>query len=69
VNQKDQFVFNNLVEKEAIPQDRFLMWNEEELSVNDIVKIHTKYFKKDKNVLGIQMKKRKRRKKYKGKKR
>jgi hypothetical protein len=66
--EKDQFVLNNLVEKGSYLRDRFMLYGEEELDVNDIVKIHTKYFRKEKSKLEIQLLKKKKRKKFKLKK-
>jgi hypothetical protein len=41
------------VEKEKILQDTFKLNNEEILSESDIVKLHTKYFKKIKKIEDI----------------
>jgi hypothetical protein len=65
---KNQFVEDYLEKKEKSSQDRFLVDNEEILGENDIVKIHSKYFRKEKSKLKIQMLKKKRRVKYKEKK-
>jgi hypothetical protein len=61
---RDQFVSDKLVQKEAYPQDRYMLGGKEELDVNDIVKIHTKYYCKRKSKIELQTMKRKKRKKY-----
>jgi hypothetical protein len=41
-----------------------MLGDEEELGVNDLVKIHTKYFRKRKSKFELQLLKKKKRKKY-----
>jgi hypothetical protein len=61
---RDQFVSEKLVQGEAFPRDRYMLGGKEELDVNDLVKIHTKYYRKSKSKIDLQAIKRKKRKKY-----